>query len=150
MHVWCRLGPGADPIQAITEVVGHLGLDSGSIVQCMGSFAQVALMIVVPDGHGGWRFSDPMVKQGPMEMVSAQGSWGRDGETGQVAVHLHGLVIDSEGRAHGGHFLPGGSRVLATCEIGLLAAPGLTIRRAFDPAAGCPVLKPDLPSRAGG
>jgi len=40
----------------------------------------------------------------------------------------------------GGHFVSGASRILATCEVGLLAGSGVAIRRRFDPVLGMPVL----------
>jgi len=142
-YVWARLGPGADPIQGIAELVGQIGADSGSIVQCMGSLKRAKFMIAVDDGNGGWRFSDPIIKEGPMEFLSAQGTWGHDAETGELIVHLHGFVVDANGQTHGGHFIAGGSEVMATCELGLLTGPGVTIRRKVDPAAGIPVLMPE-------
>lgn len=142
-YVWARLGPGADPIQGIADLIGDLGADSGSIVQCMGSLKRAKFMIAVSDSDGGWRFSDPIIKEGPMEFLSAQGTWGHDAETGELVVHLHGFVVDASGQAFGGHFIAGGSEVLATCEIGLLTGPGVTIRRRLDPAIGMPVLVPD-------
>ncbi|PWB66994.1 MAG: hypothetical protein C3F14_03240, partial [Deltaproteobacteria bacterium] len=127
VYVWLRLEPGTDPIQGIAGLVEQLGADSGSIVQCMGSLSRATFVIAIPDESGGWRFSEPIVKLGPMEFLSAQGTWGREAETGRLIVHLHGFVVDSEGKAHGGHFIPGGSRIMATCEVGLLTGDGLTI-----------------------
>lgn len=115
-------------------------MDSGSIVQCMGSLSRITYMIAMPDEDRGWRYSAPIVRQGPLEFISAQGTWGRDAETGELVVHLHGFVIDSEGKTNGGHFVSGASRVLATCEVGLLSGAGVAIRRRFDPALGMPVL----------
>lgn len=140
--VWGRLFPGADPILSIADMANEIGADSGTIVQCMGSLQKATFMIAKPDDEKGWRFSDPIVKEGPMEFLSAQGSWGRDALTGEIVVHMHGFVVDSDGMAHGGHFIPGQSRVMATCEVTLLTGPGITIRRRFDPVAGTAVLQP--------
>jgi predicted DNA-binding protein with PD1-like motif len=140
VYVWFRLEPGVDPVQGIADVIGRLGMDSGSIVQCMGSLSRITYMVAIPDEIRGWRYSDPIVRQGPMEFISAQGSWGRDAETGELVVHLHGFVIDGEGKTSGGHFVSGASRILATCEVGLLAGSGVAIRRRFDPVLGMPVL----------
>ena len=57
-YVWARLGPGADPIQGIADLIGEMGADSGSIVQCMGSLKRAKFVIAVPAGDTGWRFSD--------------------------------------------------------------------------------------------
>ena len=141
-YVWFRLEPGADPVQGIAEMVEQLGAGGGSIVQCMGSLRQFTFLITLPEEDGGWRFSEPIVKRGPMEFVSAQGTWGRDEETGELVVHMHGLVVDSSGTVHGGHFVTGGSRVLVTCEIGLVTGPALTINRRFDAVSGFSVLMP--------
>lgn len=140
VYVWFRLEPGVDPVQGIADVVAQLGMDSGSIVQCMGSLSRMTYMIAMPDENHGWCYSDPIVRQGLLEFISAQGSWGRDADTGELVVHLHGSVVDSEGKTHGGHFVSGASRVLATCEVGLLTGTGVAIRRRFDPALGMPVL----------
>ncbi len=138
-YVWFRLEPGTDPLQGIGDVVEQLGTEGGSIVQCMGSLAQFSFIVAVPEEGGGWRFSDPIVKRGPLEFVASQGSWGRDAETGELVVHLHGLVVDSEGKSHGGH-LVSGSRVLATCEVGLLTGHDVKIARRLDPAVGRAIL----------
>lgn len=142
VYVWFRLERGADPVQGIADAIGQLGLDSGSIVQCMGSLSQMTYMLPIPDEKCGMRYSHPIVRQGLLEFISAQGSWGRDAETGEIIVHLHGFVIDSEGKTNGGHFVSGASRVLATCEVGLLTGTGVAIRRRFDPTLRIPILMP--------
>lgn len=138
-YVWFRLEPGMDPLEGIAAVAAELDAEGGSIVQCMGSLAELRYIIAVPDAGGGWKFSDTLVQPGPMEFVAAQGSWGRDAETGELVVHLHGLVVDANGVPHGGHLVPG-SKVLATCEIALLTGAEVAITRRMDPAVGRPIL----------
>ncbi|HEY3364669.1 MAG TPA: PPC domain-containing DNA-binding protein [Symbiobacteriaceae bacterium] len=140
--VWARLEPGVDPITGIAAVIEELGADSGSIVQCMGSLDVFHYMIAVPDAEHGFKYSAPMTRTGPMEFLSTQGSWGRDIETGELVVHMHGMVIDAQGQPFGGHLIPGGSRTLATVEVALITGEGVQIRRTFDRGLGVPVLMP--------
>lgn len=149
--LWARLAPGADPAEEVAQLVEHMGADSGSIVQCMGSLDRVTYMIAVPDNRGGWQYSEPIVREGPMEFLATQGTWGRDSQTGAVVVHMHGLVVKQDGQLFGGHLVPGASRVMATCEVALLTGPGITIRRRPDPVVGVPLLLPatDVPGNSG-
>jgi uncharacterized protein len=141
-YVWARFEPGTDPLQGIAELVEELGIDSGSIVQCMGSLDRAAYMYAEPTADESWRFVEPVTLEGPMELVSAQGTWGREAGTGKVFVHLHGLIVDGRGQVKGGHFVPG-SRVMVTCEVGLLAGPGVVVRRKYDPAVNLALALPE-------
>lgn len=140
--IWTRFGPGEDPLHSIAAIAKKHGADSGTIVSCMGSLALAGYMIAVPDPVNGWRYSEPRFAEGPVELVSSQGTWGLDEATGELIVHLHAIMINSEGRAFGGHLIPGASRVLATCEVGMLTGPGIIIRRQYDPAVGVALLAP--------
>lgn len=132
-YIWFRLPVGTDPVEGIAQVIRDLGLDGGSIVECIGSLSQFSFILAQPAEGGNWQFSDPIVKNGTMELLAAQGTWARDGESGEIFVHLHGLVSEHTGNVCGGHFVRGESRVLVTCEVGLLTGPALPMSRRFDP-----------------
>jgi len=80
----------------------------------------------------GAGYSDPMVLEGPLELLSGQGTIGL-GEEGETAIHLHGVVSDKEGHLHGGHFVKGENPVLITCEVALTQLQGIKIIRSHDP-----------------
>jgi hypothetical protein len=90
-------------------------------------------MILVPlDNKVGAGYSDPRAIEGPLELLSAQGTIGLE-EGGAVAIHLHGAVSDKEGRVHGGHLVKGGNPVLITGEVAVTQVEGIRIAKGYDP-----------------
>ncbi len=72
----------------------------------------------------------PIEKSGPLEIVSSTGNISAK-EGGELVVHGHIVVSDSEGNAFGGHILPGCS-VDATAELVLIGVENGILRRVFD------------------
>lgn len=128
-----RVLPGIDVIEGIEAVCQSLSIKSGAIISCIGSLQRASLMIAVPlNNKVGAGYSDPMVLEGPLELLSGQGTIGL-GEEGETAIHLHGVVSDKEGHLHGGHFVKGENPVLVTCEVALTQVEGIRIVRGYDP-----------------
>lgn len=128
-----RVRPGFDLIEGIEEACQGPGIKSGAITSCIGSLQRASLMIVVPlDNKIGAGYSDPRVIEGPLELISAQGTIGLE-EGGEIAIHLHGAVSDQEGHVHGGHLVRGGNPVLITCEVMVTQVEGIRIAKGYDP-----------------
>jgi predicted DNA-binding protein with PD1-like motif len=128
-----RVLPGFDLIEGIEEACQSLGIKSGAVTSCIGSLQRASLMIAVPlDNKIGAGYSDPRVIEGPLELLSAQGTIGLE-EGGEVAIHLHGAVSDKEGHVHGGHLVKGGNPVLITCEVVVTQVEGIRTAKGYDP-----------------
>ena len=137
-----RILPGADILESLEEACGHLNIKNGFISSCIGSLRRSSFFTVVPlENKMGAGYSTPIILDGPLELLSAQGTIGQD-EKGNPFVHLHGLVGDQEGRIHGGHFIKGENPILITCEITISQVDGAGWLRAHDAEVDMDVFSP--------
>jgi predicted DNA-binding protein with PD1-like motif len=137
-----RIHPGSDLIEGIEKACLGLNVRCASITSSIGSLRRSSFLIAVPlKNKVGAGYSAPKRMEGPLELLSAQGSIGLE-EDGRLFVHLHGVLSDKEGNVHGGHFLKGENPVLITCEISLLPIEGVELRRSLDPEVEMEVLSP--------
>jgi len=141
--IMIRVLPGSDVIESIEEVCTKQGITSGAIISCIGSLQRASFMVAVPlDNKIGAGYSEPRKLEGPLELLSGQGTIGRQQERESIAVHLHGVVSDKEGHLHGGHFIRGHNPVLITCEVMLARMEGIRIVRVDDPEVNMQVFVP--------
>ncbi len=137
-----RVHPGADITEQIIEICRNLGITSGCITSCIGSFQRASFMVAVPMPNKiGAGYSDPIVMEGPIELVTAQGFIGTDDE-GEYFVHLHGMLSDGKGNAFGGHLVKGACPILVTCEIMISVVEGLRLARKYNPEVELNILSP--------
>jgi predicted DNA-binding protein with PD1-like motif len=130
-----RLHPGQDLIEGIAEACLTHGLKSGVITSCIGSLQRASFFTVVPlPNKIGAGYGDPVVKEGPLELVSAQGTIGQDLE-GKLLIHMHGALADSRGNVFGGHLIKGKCPVLVTCEAMIAFLEGVHAVQRPDPEA---------------
>jgi predicted DNA-binding protein with PD1-like motif len=61
-------------------------------------------------------------------------------ENGRIVVHAHMTVVDSDGKAHGGHVLTG-CRIYIQAELMILQMEGSELKRKVDEATGLHVLQ---------
>jgi predicted DNA-binding protein with PD1-like motif len=140
--VFIRLSPGTDLITGIAGVCREQGIRAASIACCIASLRRASFFVVVPmNNRTGGGYSDPVHLEAPLEIVSAQGTVGEE-ENGEVFVHLHAALSDSQGMVHGGHLIQGTCPVLITSEIVLLPLYGVRLKRTYDPEVNMPILKP--------
>lgn len=116
-----RLRPGEDPVTALRAVMQRSGMAAAAVVTCVGSLTLAAIR------HANR--AEPTLYRGHYEITSLTGTLDPGGE------HLHITITDGEGRAFGGHLLPG-SAIYTTAEIVLLALPGLIFSRRPCAASG--------------
>jgi predicted DNA-binding protein with PD1-like motif len=137
-----RLPRGTDLMEGIADVCRRASFGSAVVNCCVGSLANAALMYLVPaDNRMGSAYCEPLQLEGPLEILSAQGMAGTE-PSGDLFVHLHGVVCASDGRVHGGHLLTGRCPVLYTAEIMLSRPDGVALRRTHDADIDMPVLMP--------
>ena len=139
--VMIRVKPGNDLILGIEEACERSAVRSGAISCCIGSLKEASFMFLVPfDNQMGSAYCDPVTIEGPVEILSAQGTIGE--EEGKLFVHLHGSFVDKEGRVHGGHLIKGQNPVLFTAEIMVCQWDGARMLRLYDPEVDMKVLTP--------
>lgn len=97
-----RLRPGDDPLLGLRQVQVRTGARAIAVVTCVGSLTRAQIRHA--NRPAGTRY------QGHFEITSLTGTVDPAGE------HLHVTITDGEGRAFGGHLLPGSS-VYTTAEI---------------------------------
>jgi uncharacterized protein len=130
--VMIRLHPGADLIEGITEACMAHGMKSGVITSCIGSLRRASFFTVVPLATKmGAGYGDPIVMEGPLEFVSAQGTIGLDVET-NLLIHMHGSLADGAGHLYGGHLIKGKCPILITCEIMIAFLEGARAEQRYD------------------
>lgn len=110
-----RLIPGADPVAALRDLQRDTGARAMAMVTCVGSLTRA--MIRHANRPEGTEYL------GHYEITSLVGTIDPAGE------HLHLTIADGDGRAFGGHLLPG-SRVYTTAEIVVAILDGLAFARA--------------------
>jgi len=137
-----RLTPGMDIIEGVETVCRQLDITSGAISSCIGSLERASYCIAVPLDNGiGSGYGPPINLDGPLELLSAQGTIGTE-QNEELFIHLHGVFSDLNGHIHGGHLIKGQSPVLITCEIMINQIQGVNMIRTYDPEVDMAVLEP--------
>ncbi len=72
--VLARLRPGEDLIEGLTEACLAQEVKSGAITSCIGSLQRASFLTVVPMANKmGGGYGEPIVLEGPLELVAAKG-----------------------------------------------------------------------------
>ncbi|KRW97301.1 PPC domain-containing DNA-binding protein [Paracoccus sp. MKU1] len=116
-----RLKPGEDPMAALRHLQRRTGAKAMALVTCVGSLTRAMIRHANRDEASEYR--------GHFEITALTGTISPAGQ------HLHLTIADGEGRAFGGHLLPG-SRVYTTAEIVVLILDDLAFGRAPCPLSG--------------
>ena len=131
--VMLRWRPGEDLIEGITEACLSQGVKSGAVSSCIGSLQRASFFTVVSlENKIGAGYGDSIEMEGPLELVSAQGTIGLD-VAGNLLIHLHGALADSRGNLHGGHLIKGRCPVLITCEAMITLVEEVGAVQKYDP-----------------
>jgi len=126
-----RVLPGGDIIEGIEKACNDKKIRCGAITSCIGSLQKASLLVTVPlNNKIGAGYSEPRSIDGPLELISGQGTIGED--DGAVFVHIHGLVSDKDGNVYGGHLIKGENLVLITAEIMISAVEGIQMRKVYN------------------
>lgn len=128
-----RLLPGTDLICGIEKICKDNNVSYGVILSAIGSFSKVRYLYVRPDESSktGIKYGEPTVYENAVELLSGQGMVGLTDE-GEMSVHFHGLMVNTNGEIIGGHFVKDGNIVLATIELTIMEFGGIELRRRFD------------------
>jgi len=130
--VLVKVLPGSDIIEGIEKACHDMDIKCGAITSCIGSLQRTSLLVAVPlNNKVGAGYSEPRNLNGPLELISGQGTIGED--EGTAFVHIHGMVSDKDGNVYGGHLIKGENPVLITCEIMISPVDGIQMVRTYDP-----------------
>jgi len=110
-----RILPGTDLIGGIEKICQDNHLAYGTIVAAIGSLSRGEFVYALPD------------KSAKME--------------GDLSIHLHGLMSDSDMKVYGCHFLENANPVLVTVEILIHEHEGVRMVREQDIETGFPLFK---------
>lgn len=131
--VMIQLNPGKDLIEGITEVCQAHKMKSGVITSCIGSLQRASFFTAIPlPNKMGAGYGDPVVMEGPLELVSAQGTIGLDVEANML-IHMHASLGDGKGNVYGGHLIKGKCPILITCEVMVAFLEGVRAVQKHDP-----------------
>ncbi len=137
-----RIPKGHDLLTGIREVCEVHGVKNGYIVGLIGSLKTGRMIYAIPEEGQkvGIRYSDPVDFEGPLEILSTQGTIGTDAD-GNISVHTHILISDKYMRVFGGHFIEGGNEILATAEFVIHEIDGAEYKREYDDETGFSLFK---------
>ena len=124
----CR--KGADLLEEITSLCAAEGVKLGR-VEALGA-AQKARLAFYDQEAREYRFFE---LDGPLEITNLVGNVSlKDGEP---IVHAHVTLADAEGKAYGGHLVPG--TIVFACEFCVQALEGPELARGSDEQTGLPL-----------
>ncbi len=136
-----RLRPGMDIVEGIISVCKEKGIKNGIILSAIGSLngARFFDPVELPDKKAGYGYSDPIVLEGPIELVSLNGMiCNNDGE---ILTHFHFSLSDKDGRGFGGHVIEG-NKVLLTVDVVIGELAGINMGRSYDPELELEIFNP--------
>lgn len=135
--VSARLLPGVDLISGIKEICTIHNVKYGTIVSVIGSLSKLHLVYAVPSARGkvGIKYTEPIIIEGPLELLSCQGTIGVD-DKGEFDAHMHGIVSDKYMKIYGGHIMKEESLVLATVEVTIVELSNAKLVRKYDDETG--------------
>jgi predicted DNA-binding protein with PD1-like motif len=139
--ITARLRPGTDLLTGIKDLTKRYKIAAGAVVVSFGSLARAEV---------SWKEGskpDPSKKverirlEGPISFLSSQGKVGIT-EEGEPVVHLHGVLVDLDGRCWGGHFYEGDNPVYSTFEIVIQEIVGVRHTKIYDEESEVKLIKP--------
>lgn len=111
-----RFLPGTDLVSGVIAMCEQTNVICGT-VSIIGSLQRAEFLYATPDESGklGFRMEKVSI-EGPLELAACQGIIGQ-AESGELNIHLHGVVMDWKFKVLGGHFTPNSTFVLGTGEV---------------------------------
>lgn len=108
-----RLAAGEELHSGLLAALADRGLAHAAITLVSGRFAAFSYLTGQPDASGERlaTYGAPCQLEGPVTLIGANALVGCGAE-GAPLLHCHAVVVDAEGRVHGGHLPPG------TCIVG--------------------------------
>lgn len=135
-----RLMKDVDLFEGIKEVCREFNVEAGQF-QCLGSLKHATYVQVVRgESEGAVKYSEKKRSSSAVEILSGTGFVGY-GESGELDVHFHGMIIDCDHQISGGHFLNGENPTAVTVEFILFPLKEVTLKRGIDPHWNMPAFQ---------
>lgn len=136
-----RLPPGEEILSAIESECKRHNITNGIILSAIGSFDGARFFTPVPlNTKAGYGYSDPIILEGPIELLNATGMITHD-EKNQPSFHIHCSFSDGKGKGYGGHLIPG-NKVLLTVDMVIGEIEGIDMVREYDEDLEVPIFHP--------
>ncbi|WP_119166154.1 PCC domain-containing protein [Algihabitans albus] len=102
-----RLSEGADLLTGLTDALIARGITDAGLQLLAGDFSAMQYLTGQPDASGQRvaTYGAPTPLAGPVRLIGGNCILGRDA-AGRPLLHCHAVVVDREGRIHGGHLPP--------------------------------------------
>ncbi len=139
-----RLRPGTDVMEGLKRVCEQQGIKHGAILMGIGSLRQLSYQVLTPKPETklGAGYTDPVVVQGPVEILSLQGVIFQS-EAGETLLHVHGTFSDQHGTVYAGHVVTGANPILATLDGMIAEVADVKLTRRMDPDVGMGLFTPE-------
>ena len=101
-----------DLLEGLRDSLTAVGISQAGIKLIGGTLKGIWYMtgMVDPTGARVATYGEPTVLEGPVTLVSGDAILGL-GPDGEPLVHCHAVLVDPNGRIHGGHIVPGKASV---------------------------------------
>lgn len=102
-----QLSEGTDLLTGLTEALICRGITDAGLQLLAGDFSEMQYLTGQPDESGQRlaTYGAPTTLPGPVRLVGGNCILGRNA-VGKPLLHCHAVVVDREGRVHGGHLPP--------------------------------------------
>lgn len=139
-----RLAGDQDLLHGLVAALADRGVRHAAVQVVAAEIAQMAYLTGAEDPSGARvaTYGPPTRLHGPVTLIGASGILG-PGPDGDSLLHCHAVVVDAQGRLHGGHLPPGEVRLGATGAVALVTP----LRRAafavaYDSETNYPLFQP--------
>ncbi|MSP89546.1 MAG: DUF296 domain-containing protein [Alphaproteobacteria bacterium] len=149
-HFRVVLPEGVDLLHGLRDVLLARGFADAAIQLVGGECAGLSYMTGMADATGARvaTYGAPTVLAGPVTVIAGNAFLGRD-RSGQLGggpvVHCHAVLVDRDGRIHGGHVVPGACPVgAAGVTLRATALDGAGFAAEYDAETNYPIFRPML------
>ncbi len=139
-----RLRPGTDVMDGVKHACEQHGIMQGAVLVGIGSLRQLSFQVLIPKAETrlGAGYTEPMIVDGPVEILSLQGVIFQS-EEHDTLLHVHGTFADQHGKVYAGHVVPGANPVLATLDAVIAEIEGVRLIRRMEPEVGMGLYTPE-------
>lgn len=138
------LAGGQDLLLGLVQALGDRGIGHAAVQVISADITRMAYLTGAedPTGQRVATYGPPSWLEGPVILLGANGILG-PGPGGETLLHCHAVVVDAEGRLHGGH-LPPGDCVLGEGGAVALVTPlrEAAFAAAYDSETNYPLFQP--------
>ncbi|GGJ94893.1 hypothetical protein GCM10007063_16780 [Lentibacillus kapialis] len=136
--IYGSLSQGVDLMEGILEECRKHNVTSG-MVTSIGSLQKAGYVLFKSDNGRPNGYGNEITVDNPVELVNCTGFVCED-ESGDLDLHLHGMVVEESGKISAGHFLKGMNPTLITVEFSISCGYDIHANRTFNENLGFRVI----------